>query len=86
MIAFLSAGVVLGLYAGFSPGPLITLVVADAAVQQAVRKRAPFVQQSPHSAAAECIQAWANRIHAHVDGAGAVGKSGFFSRLASWWR
>ena len=30
MIAFLSAGVALGLYAGFSPGPLITLVMSQA--------------------------------------------------------
>ena len=29
MIAFLSAGVVLGLYAGFSPGPLIALVISQ---------------------------------------------------------
>jgi flagellar biosynthesis protein FlhG len=66
-------------------------VVADAAVQQAVRKRAPFVLQYPHSAAAQCIHAWANRIDHHVDvsalaGAGSAGKPGFFSRLASWWR
>src|SRR6185369_6770948 len=37
-------------------------VVTDAAVQQAVRKRAPFVQQYPNSAAAQCVQAWANRM------------------------
>ena len=29
MIAFLSAGVVLGLYAGFPPGPLIALVISQ---------------------------------------------------------
>jgi flagellar biosynthesis protein FlhG len=62
-------------------------VVADAAVQQAVRKRAPFVLQYPHSAAAQCVQAWANRMDHHVDIATPVGgKPGFFARLASWWR
>ncbi len=63
-------------------------VVTDAAVQQSVRKRAPFVQQYPNSAAAQCIQAWANRIDHHVDiSAGlSAGKPGFFSRLASWWK
>ncbi len=30
MIAFLSAGMALGLYAGFSPGPLIALVISQA--------------------------------------------------------
>jgi len=30
VIAFLSAGVALGLYSGFSPGPLITLVISQA--------------------------------------------------------
>ena len=63
-------------------------VVTDAAVQQSVRKRAPFVQQYPNSAAAQCVQAWANRIDHHVDiSAGlSAGKPGFFSRLASWWK
>jgi MinD-like ATPase involved in chromosome partitioning or flagellar assembly len=61
-------------------------VVADAAVQQAVRKRAPFVLQYPHSAAAQCVQAWANRMDHHVDIATPRAKSGFFARLASWWR
>jgi flagellar biosynthesis protein FlhG len=59
-------------------------VVADAAVQQAVRKRAPFVQQYPNSPAAQCVQAWANRMDHHVDIS--PGKAGFFARLASWWR
>jgi flagellar biosynthesis protein FlhG len=61
-------------------------VVADAAVQQAVRKRAPFVLQYPHSAAAQCVQAWANRMDHHVDIAQPLHKPGFFARLASWWR
>jgi len=30
LITFLSAGIALGLYAGFSPGPLITLVISQA--------------------------------------------------------
>ena len=50
-------------------------VVSDAAVQQAVRKRAPFVQQYPNSAAAHCVQAWANRIDHHVDVNAACNKS-----------
>ncbi len=61
-------------------------VVTDAAVQQAVRKRAPFVQQYPHCAAAQCVQAWANRIDHHVDVNVGGSKPGFFSRVASWWR
>jgi flagellar biosynthesis protein FlhG len=63
-------------------------VVNDEAVKQAVRKRAPFVQQYPNSAAAQCVQAWANRMDHHVDVAatGDKGRPGFFARLASWWR
>ncbi|HVT82131.1 MAG TPA: MinD/ParA family protein [Phycisphaerae bacterium] len=61
-------------------------VVSDAAVQQAVRKRAPFVCQYPNSAAAQCVQAWANRIDHSVDVRQIPGKPGFFARLASWWR
>jgi flagellar biosynthesis protein FlhG len=63
-------------------------VVADSAVQQAVRKRAPFVQQYPNSAAAQCVRAWANRMDHHVDvsAVSRQGKPGFFARLASWWR
>lgn len=63
-------------------------VVNDDAVKQAVRKRAPFVQQYPNSAAAQCVQAWANRMDHHVDISGLTGhsKPGFFARLASWWR
>ena len=61
-------------------------VVADSAVQQAVRKRAPFVLQYPNSAAAQCVQAWANRMDHRVDVAVGKGKPGFFARLASWWR
>jgi flagellar biosynthesis protein FlhG len=63
-------------------------VVADTAVQQAVRKRAPFVQQYPNCAAAQCVQAWANRMGHNVDvsAVGSQGKPGFFARLASWWR
>ena len=62
-------------------------VVSDVAVQQSVRKRAPFVQQYPNSAASQCVQAWANRIDHNVDtNTGNGGKANFFSRLASWWR
>ncbi len=63
-------------------------VVNDEAVKQAVRKRVPFVQQYPNSAAAQCVQAWANRMDHHVDVAPLAdkGKPGFFARLASWWR
>ncbi len=63
-------------------------VVNDDAVKQAVRKRVPFVQQYPNSAAARCVQAWANRMDHHVDVAAITGKArpGFFARLASWWR
>jgi flagellar biosynthesis protein FlhG len=63
-------------------------VVNDEAVKQAVRKRAPFVQQYPNSAAAQCVQAWANRMDHSVDVSALAGKArpGFFARLASWWR
>jgi flagellar biosynthesis protein FlhG len=61
-------------------------VVADPAVGQAVRKRTPFVLQYPHSAASQCVQAWANRMDHHVDIATPLHKPGFFARLASWWR
>ena len=62
-------------------------VLQDVAVQQAVRKRAPFVLQYPNSGAAQCVRAWANRIDHHVDvSAAAQNKPGFFARLASWWR
>ncbi len=60
-------------------------VVSDAAVQQAVRKRTTFVQQSPHSHAAQCVAAWAHRMDAHVETQPAAARS-FFSRLAGWWR
>ena len=62
-------------------------VVNDDAVKQAVRKRVPFVQQYPNSAAAQCVQAWANRMDHRVDVAPMNGKPkpGFFARLASWW-
>jgi flagellar biosynthesis protein FlhG len=63
-------------------------VVSDTAVQQAVRKRSPFVLQYPNSAAAQCVEAWANRMDHHVDlsAVRGCGKPGFFARLASWWR
>lgn len=63
-------------------------VVADPAVQQAVRKRTPFVLGFPNSAAAACIMAWANRIDDHVDVPAPAGQPepGFFRRLAAWWR
>ena len=61
-------------------------VLADAAVQQAVRKRASFVTQYPNSAAAQCVHAWARRIDHHVDLTPPAGRPGFFARLASWWR
>lgn len=61
-------------------------VVSDEAVRLAVRKRVPFVQQYPNSAAAQCVQAWANRMDHRVDVSAVAGKPGFFARLASWWR
>ena len=63
-------------------------VMADPAVQQAVRKRVPFVQQYPNCAASQCVQAWANRMDHRVDISAIKnqGKPGFFARLASWWR
>ncbi len=61
-------------------------VVTDVAVQQAVRKRAPFVLQYPNCGAAQCMQAWANRIDHHVDVTAATTRPSFFTRLSSWWK
>jgi flagellar biosynthesis protein FlhG len=61
-------------------------VIADTAVVQAVRKRSPFVVEYPHSGAAQCINAWANRMDHHVDVTSEAHNSSFFSRLATWWR
>jgi len=61
-------------------------VVADAAVPQSVRKRAPFAVEFPNCAAAQCMVAWANRIDHHVDVTANQQRPGFFSRLSAWWR
>lgn len=61
-------------------------VLADPAVGQAVRKRMPFVSAYPHSGAAQCMVAWANRMDHHADVTAGAAKSGFFQRLAAWWR
>lgn len=61
-------------------------VLTDPAVGQAVRKRMPFVQAYPHSGAAQCMTAWANRMDHHAEIASGSAKSGFFRRLAAWWR
>lgn len=61
-------------------------VLTDPAVGQAVRKRMPFVTAYPNSGAAQCMAAWANRMDHHADVTAGTAKSGFFRRLAAWWR
>jgi flagellar biosynthesis protein FlhG len=61
-------------------------VLADTAVGQAVRRRSAFVTEYPNCPAAQCVRAWANRIDHHVDVTATPARSGFFRRLASWWK
>ncbi len=59
-------------------------VVADEAVQSAVRRRVPFVLYSPRSPAAHCIAQLAMRLE---KGAGAqIDSAGFFNRMSRWFK
>ena len=63
-------------------------VLADPAVQNAVRARTPFVLSDPRSPAAVCIERLAMRLEQGVVAAGAnAGGDGFFNRMSRWfWR
>jgi flagellar biosynthesis protein FlhG len=62
-------------------------VLADEAVQSAVRARTPFVLASPRSPASHCIGQLAMRLEQGVVGAGAgASGDGFFNRMSRWFR
>jgi flagellar biosynthesis protein FlhG len=61
-------------------------VMADEAVQNAVRARQPFVLASPRSAASHCISQLAMRLEQGVVAAAARGGDGFFNRMSRWFR
>jgi len=62
-------------------------VMADEAVQTAVRARTPFVLASPKSPASHCITQLAMRLEQGVVAAGAGrGGDGFFNRMGRWFR
>src|SRR5207248_1871765 len=58
-------------------------MVADEAVIAAVRKRSPFVLESPRSPASLCIAQLAMRLEQGV-ATGADDAAGFFSRMGRW--
>jgi flagellar biosynthesis protein FlhG len=62
-------------------------VLADEAVQTAVRARTPFVLSSPNSPASRCITQLAMRLEQGVVAAAAgAGPDGFFNRMSRWFR
>jgi len=62
-------------------------VLADEAVQTAVRARTPFVLASPKSPASHCITQLAMRLEQGVVAAGARGGGdGFFNRMGRWFK
>ena len=62
-------------------------VLADPAVQTAVRARTPFVLADPKSPASVCITQLAMRLEQGVVAAGAgAGADGFFNRMSRWFR
>ena len=62
-------------------------VLADEAVQSAVRARTPFVLASPRSPASHCITQLAMRLEQGVVAAAAgAGGDGFFNRMSRWFR
>jgi flagellar biosynthesis protein FlhG len=56
-------------------------VSTDPQVPMAVRKRVPFILNSPDSPAAQCICAVASRLEGSI---GPVEEGGFFRRLVKW--
>ncbi len=60
-------------------------LVADEVVQQAVRRRTPFVLGSPGSSASKCVAQLAMRLEQGVAGA-ATESTGFFSRMGRWFK
>jgi len=64
-------------------------VVADEAVQNAVRSRSPFVLSNPKCPASHCIAQLAMRLEQGVVAASAGGAAhgdGFFNRMSRWFR
>lgn len=59
-------------------------VLADENVQNAVRRRMPFVLGSPNCPAARCIEKLAMRLEQGVANVGDQG--GFFNRMSRWFR
>jgi flagellar biosynthesis protein FlhG len=59
-------------------------VLADENVQQAVRRRTPFVLGTPNCPAARCIEKLAMRLEQGV--ANANDHGGFFNRMSRWFR
>jgi flagellar biosynthesis protein FlhG len=61
-------------------------VLADEAVQTAVRARMPFVLGSPNSPATRCITQLAMRLEQGVVSGAGAGPDGFFNRMSRWFR
>ena len=59
-------------------------VLADENVQNAVRRRTPFVLGTPNCPAAKCIEKLAMRLEQGV--ANANDQGGFFNRMSRWFR
>jgi len=59
-------------------------VLADENVQQAVRRRTPFVLGTPNCPAARCIEKLAMRLEQGV--ANVNDHGGFFNRMSRWFR
>jgi flagellar biosynthesis protein FlhG len=59
-------------------------VLADENVQNAVRRRTPFVLGTPNCPAAKCIEKLAMRLEQGV--ANAYDQGGFFNRMSRWFR
>jgi flagellar biosynthesis protein FlhG len=59
-------------------------VPADENVQQAVRRRTPFLLGTPRCPASQCIAQLAMRLEQGVGGARVDGGGGFFSRMMTW--
>ena len=59
-------------------------VLADEAVQSAVRRRRPFVLDSPRCGASQCIAQLAMRLEQGVNGQ--ADSAGFFNRMTRWFR
>jgi threonine/homoserine/homoserine lactone efflux protein len=86
MITFLSAGIVMGLSAGFSPGPLMTLVITQTlrhGVREGIKVAlAPLVTDLPIILAAAFLLSRLVNYHAVLGGISLIG--GLFVLLLAW--